>query len=521
VKAPTPLVIVLFLAAGCYEKSEHKGGPMSSTGLASPDAEAADAAADAAAPDDAALDAPDDAGDAAAPADAAPDGLAPDGAADVAASDGARDVAAPADAQPDGTAPDGATMADRAGEGPPASPVAAYRQHLDELWEAWSARWVACFNSAAEVLTPDVSPFYDETPEQHAYSLEHGLLALDDAAARACLEAVRGSACEDLAAETYRASCGKSLVGKVATGGFCLSAEDCGASTESCQMTEMDACAYHCAPVSRAALGELCLDRPCVDGTYCAAAVLTTDSRCQVPEVDGASCQDRTACAAGTFCQPAAAGSDPGTCRPVRAGVACLGSWQCPLAYACLIPAGSSAGTCQPGRKKGEACTFHGKEEAGGPYHDCASGLFCYPNASNQYTCGAGHELGEGCADFDVGAPIPISVNCRVGSCQLSAGKLTCVADRKLGEACTPDLPCASDLVCTGGKCVDPVVRVGERCTTDDNERCPDGARCAYPTPAANTGTCVLIKKAGETCTTAEDCAMGTSCTGGVCTACK
>jgi hypothetical protein len=481
---------------------------MSSTGLPIPDAEAADAADDGAAPPDAAEDAagaPPDAGGAPPP-------------------DAALDLTAPADAARDGTAPDGDRPSDLSGDGPPpASALAAYRQYVDDLWKAWRARWVPCFNSASEALRPDLSPFYDEMPEQHAFSLEHGLMGLDDAAARACLEAVRSSSCEDLATESYRAICGKALVGKVASGGFCASVEDCRTATETCQMTEMNACAYHCAALpTRAALGEACLDRQCVDGTYCAVAMPATDSRCRALEADGASCQDRTACAPGTFCQPAAAGGDPGTCRRVRAGLACQGSWQCPGAYACLIPAGASAGTCQPGHKKGEACTFHGKDEPGGPYHDCASGLACYPDASNRYACGAGHELGEGCADFDVGAPIPVSVPCRVGSCQATAaGKLTCIPDRKLGETCSPDLPCAADLVCTGGKCVDPVVAVGGRCTADQNLRCPDGARCAYPTPTSEMGTCVLIKKAGEKCASADDCEAGTSCAGGVCTSCK
>jgi hypothetical protein len=260
-----------------------------------------------------------------------------------------------------------------------------------------------------------------------------------------------------------------------------------------------------------------------VAGAFCAQPEPpATIPRCAALAAAGESCPDGSGCAAGTYCQRFSLENDTGTCRTVQPGLACEGSWQCPLAYACLIPAGATTGTCQPGHKKGEACSFHGKQLAGRPYHDCANGLSCYPDATDHFTCGLGRELGEACADFDVGRQIAALVPCRVGSCSgHGGGQAHLIPDRKLGETCSPDLPCAADLVCTGGKCVDPVVAVGGRCTADQNLRCPDGARCAYPTPTSEIGTCVLIKKAGEKCASADDCEAGTSCAGGVCTSCK
>jgi hypothetical protein len=475
-KAPARFLVLPFLALACYAKKvDNTDGPISGTGFPLPDGGMADSP-----------------GNDAASSDTASNAIAPDGGG-----------------------------ADR----PPPSPtLTAYQQYLDQQWKAWSARWVTCFNTAPEALSPGRSPLYDDSSDQHAYSLEHGLVVLDAAGAKACLDALQSSSCEDLVASAYHQVCAKVLVGKVASGGFCASNEDCQTATDSCQMKEMHGCLSRCAPApTGAAIGEPCNDVTCAAGAYCAVSPPPAqDARCRAQGGEGASCEDALACAAGTWCQPTAAGSDAGTCRKLQAGLACAGSWQCPSAYACLIPSGSTGGTCQPGHKKGEACTFHGKDVMGGPYHDCASDLYCYRNPAGQLTCGVGYELGDSCADFDGGGMTPVSVPCRMGTCRAdAAGKPTCLADQQLGQACSDDLPCTAGLACVSGKCVDPVVAVGERCTSDGNSRCPDGARCAFSTATSGQGTCVLIKKIGETCDDPDACEAGASCAGGVCTACK
>src|SRR6185436_11169282 len=358
------------------------------------------------------------------------------------------------------------------------------------------------------------------TPDQHAYSLQHGLVVLDAAKSQACLDALQTVPCEGLITESYRATCGEALVGKVATNGFCVTPDDCQTATDICQMQLQHGCFSRCAATAPPApIGDTCSDRACVAGAFCAQPEPpATIPRCAALAAAGESCPDGSGCAAGTYCQRFSLENDTGTCRTVQPGLACEGSWQCPLAYACLIPAGATTGTCQPGHKKGEACSFHGKQLAGGPYHDCANGLSCYPDATDHFTCGLGRQLGEACDDVDVGASAPLSIPCRVGSCFTANGKSVCTLDQKLGESCATN-PCENGLVCLMDKCADPVVRVGDRCTSDGTQVCPLGARCALANPAE--GTCVLLKKVGAACGDLDDCEQGASCTGSVCTACQ
>jgi hypothetical protein len=469
---------LLLLGAACYgKKADSVEGPMSSTGLPIPDG-----------------------------------GPLPDGAtapdANPAATDGGGG---------DGRAGD--ASADRG----PSPQVMAYTQFLDEQWKAWSARWVTCFNTPPEALAPGRSPLYDEAPDQHAYSLEHGLVVLDQTKARACLDALKTVSCEGLAGDSFRSACAQALVGHVASGGFCASPDDCQNATDLCLQKEMHGCFSRCtAQPAPVAVGELCGDRLCVAGAACSLTAGGVETRCHALGTEGMSCPDRLSCAAGTWCQPAAPAADPGTCRTLQVGLACQGSWQCPPAYACVIPGGAASGSCQAGHKKGEACALHGKDLSIGPFSDCANGLSCYPDAASQYKCGVGRELGEGCGELDVGGMNPLTIPCRVGSCRADgAGKRTCQADQKAGAACSSDLPCEPGLGCIAGKCADPVVALGERCSNDGTYVCPWGARCAPLAVSPTQGTCVALKRIGEPCADPDDCEAGSSCTGGTCTACK
>jgi len=423
--------------------------------------------------------------------------------------------------------PDGSAAGDGtpglAADQAPGSQAMAFTQFLDEQFKVWSARWVACFNSPLEVLSPGGSPLYDDTPDHHAYSLEQGLVVMDQAKARACLDALRTVSCEGLASEAYRGVCTEVLVGQVASGGFCDWPQDCRSPGDSCTRTEMYGCHSRCTPEPRLAMGEACGgEQRCVAGTSCQPMTGTAESRCQPLRAEGASCPDGASCAPGTWCQPFAYGAHQGTCRSFQAGLACQGWWQCPYAHACLIPDGATAGTCQPGRKKGEPCALQGKELLGGPVSDCAKGLFCYPGAGDQLRCGAGYELGEACPELDVGAMNPLSIPCRVGACRPDAtGKRLCQPDQKAGDPCGNDRACGAGLACSGGKCVDMVVAVGQRCTGDGTFTCGPGARCAISPMSPSEGTCVPFKKVGETCTDSVECEGRVACVGGICVRCK
>src|SRR4051794_2321258 len=222
--APTRLLLLVLLCAACYaRKAEPGAAPISGNGLPIPDGGMSGAL----------------------PGDASPP--------DAAAGDSAR-----LDSSPDRALP---------------AQVTAYRRYLDEQWKAWSARWISCFNSAPEALSPGRSPLYDDSPDQHAYSLEHGLVVLDQAGARACLDALRTLPCEALVTESYRQTCRRALVGKVASGAFCDSNEDCQSATDECQMKEPHGCSTRCGPApAPAAIDESCDGRACVAGAFCATA---------------------------------------------------------------------------------------------------------------------------------------------------------------------------------------------------------------------------------------------------------
>jgi hypothetical protein len=486
------LLFVLALLPACTQKTAQQPHPPSSGGLAAPDAGVPDAAG----PDAATLDS------------GSPEA---GGGDDAALADSAlgMDATGPGDGSPDGTAD-------------AASPqVAAYRQFLDDASMAWRTRWAACFNTAPEALGPERSPLSDDFADPHAYSLDHGLLAFDAGKGRACLEALRTETCPQLAVSQFDRACAV-LVGQVATGGFCVSPDDCRLATDSCDQTAQTGCQSHCTTrPPTAALGEACDVQPCAtDGVCYVAPGESAPPRCHALDPTGTDCTQET-CIAGAWCEPTADSGGPGTCQLIGPGRPCAGGWQCPVPYACLIAPGATAGTCGPGRKAGETCALQGLSMISGPYSDCANGLFCYPDGTGQLTCGIGRDLGNSCGDTDVGGVNPLSIPCRVGSCRPGAGATpVCVLDGKLGDACTDDLACASGFVCDTGKCRDAAVKLGERCTLTGTYLCPPAARCAA-TPPSTEGTCVALKRAGEPCDDPEACALGLSCSGGTCQPCQ
>jgi hypothetical protein len=421
----------------------------------------------------------------------------------------------------DGPSDNGGGLDGGGGDRPVSTTVAAYRQLLDDKQKIWSERWAECFNSPPEGLTADRSPLFDDIFELHAFSLDHGLVAIDDAKAQACLDALMTVSCEELATGAYQATCAEALAGKVASNGFCASPEDCASAADACQRKSATGCTTRCTPRPAAvAVDQICMDRPCGAGAVCYVAAGQNEPRCHPLDAEGASCPDQT-CVAGAWCQPAAPDATAGTCQRVQAGAACQGTWQCPFPYTCLIAAGATSGTCGPGRKLGEDCALNGLMALGGPYSDCASPLFCFPDDAGKYRCALGHEVGESCADIDVGGGVILTVPCRQGSCRLGAnGDLACVLEGAEGADCSAEAPCAAGLSCDAGKCQSTQVGLGERCTVDGARTCPPEARCA--TTAANRfeGTCTQLKAVGEPCADPQDCVFGATCTAGTCAAC-
>jgi hypothetical protein len=447
--------------------------------------------------------------------------------------DGGRDVAS-ADGGPDGSmgndgagpgvdaAPFDIALPDHTGD---ASPSEAYQQFADDEWTIWSQRWAACFDASLAQLDRASSPLGEDFPELRVFSLQHGLSRFDASKAQACLTSLAALSCDQLLRNEFDPPCRQAVVGQVATEGYCVTNEDCQSAADDCQARDVSGCISRCAPrVPAAAVGETCDDRPCGFNAVCHADPAGNDpSRCVALDAEGSTCNEQS-CVDGAWCKPASADITGGVCQHVVAGGTCQGSWQCPVPYACLIPAGSTSGTCGPGRKQGEVCTLQGIATVNGPFTDCAVSLFCYPDSTNHFVCGVGRELGESCGDMDVGGMNPLSVPCRQGVCRADAGgNPHCVLDGKEGEACSGDRPCDVGFGCdtATGKCHTIFVKVGEHCTLDGLALCPDGSRCAVSAADATQGTCLALKKMGEACNDPDDCALGLSCTSGTCMACK
>lgn len=506
------MVLAVLAAGGCYADKAKPGGVMGGTGMSLPDGGEPDAPGIATPADAAAIDG----------APAATDGPARDVTPSGA---DAPDTALAEDAPPSDAAAvgDGPTTAER-GPDRPLTKVEAYRHLLDQQWAIWSQRWLACSNTVLAAIPRENAPVADNILADHELGLTLGLLVIDEAQATACLEALRTLSCEGLATRAYEATCGRVLAGQVATGGFCVSPQDCrNAPADDCQVSAQSGCLSRCTARVTAPEGAPCDQVACAANAACYVAPgQAQPPRCHLLHPEGTSCIAEYTCVPGAWCEPTSADTSQGACRKVAAGGACAGSWQCPFPYVCRFATpGATAGSCGPGRALGEACALHGVQSQTGPFSDCAAGLHCYPDAAGTSRCGLGRELGQSCDDVDTGGPNPLSVPCRVGSCRLMAGVPTCLLDGKVGDRCDDDLPCDAGLVCDLERCRDPLVGVGETCDADGNQLCPPGARCALTAGSTTDFKCVVLKKVGEACAHPDDCVAGAECAGAVCTTCK
>jgi hypothetical protein len=250
------------------------------------------------------------------------------------------------------------------------------------------------------------------TRQQHA--ADAGYVTLDRAQVPPCLAAIQAASCDTLALGELP-ECKAIFVAQSAIGGACLDARDCKAGS-TCQNTQ---CPGTCTKL--AGMGEAC-------GIGCAPPlVCSSNTTCQPPAVDGASCLD-VDCAAGLWCnfnfgmkcEPRKPANSPcqtgtGACQPP---LACNGS------------------TCKPVPKLGDAC--------GGVNGKCSFGLACDDATMKcvvwRDETGVCHAESECSPDFICTMP--------------SGGNGTCVRWLESGATCDQTVyRCRPPTTCVAGTC--------------------------------------------------------------------
>jgi hypothetical protein len=171
-----------------------------------------------------------------------------------------------------------------------------------------------------------------------------------------------------------------------------------------------------------------------------------------------------------------------------------------------------------PGPSSLEVCktVFEGTSkptEACGQVIDCAPGSYCKRDTCPG-RCVAYRQLGEAC-DHDTPC-VPEA------QCYFSSAQGTCIARAEPGETCSCPLHrldsqcgCRLELICNApplsgsGACVSPRAAIGEGCGGYGPHCAPNGF-CAG-------GTCVPLRKQGESCSSDGECEGGLNCKAGAC----
>lgn len=278
---------------------------------------------------------------------------------------------------------------------------------IDELQT--HAKEALCAYEVRCGLVPDTAAC-DETlyvKQQLLVDVKAGKVIYDGQAAAACLDLYRALGCNisgaGLSSVGQAQSCRDTIRGTVATGGACLTDEECQSQDcdkSACTMTT-ECCAGACAAKIPA-------------GGDCSAA--------------GPRCADDLFCRRGT--------GTTGICSAVIAdGQPCTSTDSCVTGRRCNLVTGTSAGTCGILPAHGQACP--------GMLCDSLSDL-CDPASK---TCVGRIAVGGDCSAIPTGC-VPYA-NC-------DAATKTCVPRKRAGEDCAQASDCLSGVACTGGVCVPP-----------------------------------------------------------------
>jgi hypothetical protein len=207
----------------------------------------------------------------------------------------------------------------------------------------------------------------------------------------------------------------------------------------------------------------------------------------------GGACTDDPQCAGEeAYCGFTVGSGSCGRCVSyVGAGASCNDEHFCTGIFAC------SGGTCVlRGTQPGGACSTYGG------VNDCIDGFFCKPNTPDNGvdgTCSPGPKPGEACS---FGVPCSASDACASGVC----ATIEHVAP---GAACDKARLCDAPALCFEGTCSVPTEHVteGQPCT-GDHDRCVAGLDCD-----------VTCKKPSTSAGGACPCGVGFTCLAGACQA--
>ncbi len=274
-------------------------------------------------------------------------------------------------------------------------------------------------------------------------AVEAGTVQFDEEKAADCLDQYEGLACGDDQPEDL---CRSVVTGTVAEGQPCNITEECAGDDSFCVVG--NACPGRCA--HRAALGESCEDRPCLDDLYCDF----NDGRCKTPVGEGESCVEAD-CAEGLVCK-----GPEGICRArddsrKQAGESCDFSTRCADGLTCALKEGAMTFDleCTARAASGGAC-----RRSITPF--CPDDEFCELDEERENgTCKPVARENESCV---TAACARLLVCVRVGETEE-----ICATPKNNGEACRGDEECFSD-TCVGGTCQAPPL-----CEPDEDEEPP------------------------------------------------
>jgi hypothetical protein len=260
-----------------------------------------------------------------------------------------------------------------------------------ELKSAMCQLGTTCGEFASAAACEEATCF-DVVPASVQDELEAGTVKFDGEIAAACLERLRGLACQT--GEDFRFDFDNpcdAFVGTVADGEPCPCIDNKAGDYPTCLTCASGRCSDGegiCAFSTRQP-GEPCRSDDCADGEYCAA-----DGECKARLAEGATCQpgEIDPCAIGTLCYPDGEGA---ACkRPPATGEACTPS-QAFGGDDCLDgPKGAFCDpeelVCKAPGQPGEACTGEGSSACAG-FAYCDAGGMCQKRG----------ELDDACDDSD------------------------------------------------------------------------------------------------------------------------
>jgi hypothetical protein len=295
---------------------------------------------------------------------------------------------------------------------------------------AYYAVVIESYVTCKGVALSEVQPFLDSstTCQRFTASIAAHRSSFVPAKAQACLDEVAGIfACDSTSSMPSLSDCGTVLVPLVPIGGTCAANDDGFLPFECmggsyCKQGPNQSCDGTC--TMPAAVGQAC---GLLNGVRCGTN-LTCDSTSKTCVMTppsgamGATCDDKTFCAKGLYCDRGADAGATGTCQPEKSSGPCTSGTGCAPAFQCAGPKGAQS--CVAGKHPGDSCT-PGQNE-------CDLFTFCGADRKCSDTFAA---VGQPCGP----QPGSDNVACAPGeycdSVILQGG--TCRAKKQPGDACT------------------------------------------------------------------------------------